>query len=120
MTDTTIIKAVVAGPQGPQGPAGNLSLPVTQGVVVVAAGGAPVEILAAKTGRRYLAIVNVGLGRATLGFGAAAAVGQGWPLEPAGELGGQGGGYIAEAGGVPNNALFAASTQGTTLIVLEG
>lgn len=77
-------------------------------------------IVAANPLRKYLAIINIGTGLATLAFDAAATAGSGWPLSEAASAGEQGGAIIFEASAMPLNAIHAISTAGTTLVVIEG
>lgn len=77
-------------------------------------------IVAANPNRKYLAICNIGTSLATLAFDKAAVAGSGWPLGAADISGGQGGAVFFEASGVPQQAVHAISTVGTTLVVMEG
>ena len=77
-------------------------------------------IVAANSNRKYLAIININTGLATLAFDTAAVAGQGWPLSAAASAGDQGGAVVFEASAITQQAVHAISTAGTTLVVLEG
>ena len=68
--------------------------------------------------RQTFKVVNIGTNPATMSFDSAAVAGEGWPLAPADEAGGQGGGIDFE--NAPANSVYAISTLGTTLCVMEG
>jgi hypothetical protein len=75
-------------------------------------------VASAWSGRKVLRIINIGINPATLGTVATVAAGDGWPLDPAGAVGGQGGGIDFEE--APDAVIYAISTAGTTLCVMEG
>lgn len=79
-----------------------------------------VQVLAASIERRYLAFMNVGTVRITLGNSNAVAAGAGYPLEPATAIGAQGGGLFFEASAVPENAFWAISGGAAKLLVVTG
>mgnify|MGYP001137359168 CR=1 FL=1 len=76
-------------------------------------------VVAANTGRKYLAIQNSGSGLVELAPNADAAVGNGWQLQAAATAG-AGGQLKFEADGLSTDAWSAISAAGSTLIVLEG
>jgi hypothetical protein len=93
---------------------------ITQTVVALTA--ADAQIVAANPNRKYLAILNIGTGLATLGFGGVAVAGQGYPLSAASVAGDQGGGIIFESSGVSQQAIhgICAANVTTSVVVLEG
>lgn len=92
---------------------------VTQTVITVTAA-TSVQLVAANSARRYLALAVIGTSPANLGFAGSAAANSGWPLDGASETGRQGGGIVWEGSTVPSGAVHAYSTVGTTIVVLEG
>lgn len=77
-------------------------------------------VVAANPYRQYLFIQNTGAtGPLTIGFDSTPTAGAGPSLDPATGAGGQGGAleYINR---VPTNAIYAISTAGTTMTVIEG
>ena len=77
-------------------------------------------VIASDTTRRYLCVMNIGSGLATLGFAQAAVAGAGWALEPASVAGHQGGAMCWDSAIVTAAVVHAISASGTTLAVLEG
>lgn len=73
-------------------------------------------IAAADNKRGFLAIQNIGTDDATLGLGAAAVAGSGWLLSSGG------GGYTwsEQRQFCPVGEVYAISTVGTTIVVMEG
>jgi hypothetical protein len=94
-------------------------LAITQTVVALAAD-TSTRIVAENATRRYLAIVNIGVGNVNLGFGGSATVNSGFPLDAASAAGRQGGGVVWEGAGVPSGAVHGRSLAGTSVVVLEG
>jgi len=92
---------------------------MTQSVVTLAADTSTL-IIAANASRRYLAIVNIGVGHCNLGFAGSATVDSGFPLDAAAAVGRQGGGVVWEGAGVPSGAVHGRSFVGTSVVVLEG
>lgn len=92
---------------------------LTQTVVSLAAN-ASTQIVAANAVRRYLAIVNIGIGNCNLGFAGSATVDSGFPLDAASAAGRQGGGVVWDGAGVPSGAVHGLSFAGTSVVVLEG
>jgi hypothetical protein len=92
---------------------------ITQSIVTIAAN-ASVQLVAANPGRKYLAIMNIGLGAATIAFNQAAVLGQGWAIAPAASPGAQGGFLIFEGAGVSLDQITAISAAGTVFAILEG
>lgn len=88
--------------------------------IEVLAAGTPKKILDQDNGRGYLFIQNVGGSNpATLKFDSnPGSVTDGFGLDPASQAGGQGG--VFEPAGVPGNAIYALSTNGTTLCIISG
>lgn len=78
-------------------------------------------IVGRNTGRQYLAIQNTGVNPVSFGFVAEspAAAGAGISLDPASAAGGQGGSW-EWVDTVPTNPIYAYSTTGTTVVVVEG
>lgn len=70
-------------------------------------------------GYRLRGIVNIGTGLATITAVSPAVANQGWPLAAASAAGDQGGGLSFDNGVRPAAPLYAISTAGTTLVVLE-
>ena len=97
----------------------NVNISLTQTVVTLTAG-VSAQLVAAKSNRRYLGIVNIGTAAASLGVGAAAVLNQGWPLVAADSLGAQGGALLWESNAVPTQAFYAIASAATTIVVLEG
>jgi hypothetical protein len=83
---------------------------------------ADAQILPANPARKYLLIVNIGTGLATLGFGVAAVAGQGYPMPAASVAGDQGGGLERSGDGITQQAIHGVCAPGvtTTVCVLEG
>lgn len=79
-------------------------------------------LIAGNSFRKYLAIMNIGTGRANLAFGAdqTPVANQGWPLAASATLGDMGGGIFFEANTVTHQRVSAISAAGTTIVVLEG
>lgn len=79
-------------------------------------------VIAGNPDRKYLAIMNIGTGRANLSFGGntTPVVDQGWPLAASATLGDQGGGLFFEASTVTHQRVSAISAAGTKIVVLEG
>lgn len=75
-------------------------------------------VSSASDGRPGKKIINIGVNPATLGSTDAVTAGNGWPLAAADEAGGQGGGIDLDR--APGGAIYAISTLGTTLCVMEG
>lgn len=73
-------------------------------------------IAAADNRRGYLAILNRGAGDADIGLGEAAVAGAGWPLY----AGGGGFTWTEQKAFAPVGEVYAISTAGTTLVVMEG
>jgi hypothetical protein len=92
---------------------------VKQSVVTLTAA-TDTQLVAANPMRKYLALVNIGTGLASLAFDVAAVAGQGWPLSAASTAGDQGGAIFFEASAVTKQAVHAISTAGTVIVVLEG
>ena len=102
-------------------------LPVAPSVITITTTYASVTqtssvVLAANANRKYLAIVNVGLNRCTLGFGTAAVTGQGFPCSASATQGDQGGGLTMESSLITQQAIQAVCPGGltTNLVILEG
>ncbi len=73
--------------------------------------------------RTYLLLQNTGTNPASFTFGSGAAVAAaGLSLDPASGAGGQGGSIVFDSqfGTVPQDAVHAISTSGTTVIAIEG
>lgn len=85
---------------------------------VTLAAGTPVSVVA--SGNRLRAIINIGTNPATLGTTSAVAAGVGIPLAAAPIAGGQGGGFSFDDLPTLQGDLYAVSTLGTTLAVMEG
>jgi hypothetical protein len=94
------------------------SVPVSQAVVTLAAGGD--AILGSNNNRHYLCLMNIGIDLVTLGFDQPAVVGSGWALEGASVNGHQGGSMCWEGATVASSVVHAVSAAGSTMIVLEG
>lgn len=92
---------------------------VTVRTVTIPAGGAATLVLPASGSRRAVSICNIGT--ASLSFGESGVTpGAGWPLAAAGATGDQGGAYTWNStDGTPSNAIYAASTGGTTVAIME-
>lgn len=92
---------------------------ITQTIVSIpAATSSPV--IAANRSRRFLGIQNIGTDRANLGFAGSATVDSGWALASGGAAGDQGGALtLSSTEAVHTGAIYAYSTAGTTLVVLE-
>ena len=75
-------------------------------------------VIAANAARKDLWLINIGTGLATLGFGAVAVAGQGYPLAAAGAVGDQGGGWQGNTAQAIHG--ICASGVTTSLLVLEG
>jgi hypothetical protein len=84
---------------------------------------AAVQIIPANTNRASLMLQVTGTAPATFGFGVAPVAGQGLSLDGASVAGGQGGSRLWELSSndhVPYDAIWAISTVGTTIVVIEG
>jgi hypothetical protein len=92
---------------------------ITQSLVAIAAN-ASAPLVAANPTRKYLAIMNIGLGAATIAFNQAATLNLGWAIAPAASAGAQGGFLIFEGAGVSLDQITAISAVGTTFAILEG
>jgi hypothetical protein len=92
---------------------------ITQTLVLLPAGQDAV-LAAADPNRRFLALINIDVGDANLGFGTAAVVDAGWPLNAAAAAGRQGGSQSFAGSGVPTNDVHGISASGTTIVVLKG
>lgn len=88
--------------------------------VVTLTAGVATQIAAANANRRALGVANIGTGLAAMAYANTVTVGAGWPLAAAGSLGDQGGGYEWAPQAVHTGAVWAISTAGTTLAVMEG
>jgi hypothetical protein len=78
-------------------------------------------LIAANAARKYLSLINIGLGAASVQPGAGpAVVNVGIPFPAAPSVGGLGGNLTFDAGGISTDAWAGISTVGTTIIVLEG
>ena len=96
-----------------------VSLTITQNVVTLTAGTDSV-IAPGSNARRYLCLMNLGLGQVTLAFDTPAVAGNGWALDPpAATQGNQGGAQCFETG-IPRNVVHAISTAGAKVAVLTG
>lgn len=95
---------------------------ITITMTVVSLSQTDTQIVAANASRRYLALVNINTGLATLNFGSAATAGQGWPLSAAGAAGDQGGALIFESSAITQQAIHGICASGvtTSVVVLEG
>lgn len=94
------------------------SLNFTTTVVTLSANTASI-LVPRNINRQYLAIQNVGTGAVTIAFAANPTVGSGLGLDPASSLGGQGGTWEWSAS-VPTQPIYAISTLGTVVVVVEG
>lgn len=94
----------------------NMSLVQT---VVTLSPGVVTSIIPRNALRNYLCIQNVGSNDLQFGFTNTLVAGNGTTLSPGG-LGKQGGFFLWERNWVPDNSIYAVSTTGTTIIVLEG
>jgi hypothetical protein len=96
------------------------AITITQTVVALTS--ADVVIVAANSNRKYLAIINIGTGLASLGFGSVAVAGQGWPLSAASAAGDAGGGLERSGDGITLQAIHGICAAGVTtnVVVLEG
>ena len=96
------------------------AITITQTVVPLTQADNP--IVAANPNRKYLAIINIGTGLASLGFGAVAVAGQGWPLSAASVAGDGGGGLERSGDGITLQAIHGICAIGvtTSVVVLEG
>lgn len=82
--------------------------------------GTAVQLVAQDFNRHYLSIQVTGPNPATFGFGAAPpATGQGLSLDGAFTTGGQGGAYEFKDN-IPSDSIWALSTLGTTVVIVEG
>lgn len=88
--------------------------------VVTLPAGVSTLVSSAALARDFLGIQVIGVGNVNLGFGAAAVVDQGWPLDGAPSAGRQGGGVTFEGLAGPFGDIFAISAAGSTVVVLEG
>lgn len=89
--------------------------------ITLSAGVASGAIVPASTARVSLTIQNTGTGSATIGFGSAPTAGLGLSLDPASAAAGQGGSRVWDGSDrVPSDAIYAISTAGTTLTIIEG
>ncbi len=91
---------------------------MTQTVVALAAD-IDAVIIAANPNRRYLSLINLGDTMVTLGFGAVAVAGAGWPLPPAPPSEVIGVGKTWETN-PPLGAIHGIGPGNTTVVVLEG
>ena len=89
--------------------------------VTLTAAAAGVLVVPSNKARVSLTIQNTGTGSATIGFDAAPTAGTGLSLDPAAGAGGQGGSRVWDGTDrIPSDAIWAFSTAGTTLTVIEG
>lgn len=94
---------------------------IVQTNVTLSAGVASGQIVAASNSRVSLAIQNTGTGSATIGFGSAPTAGLGLSLDPAAAINGQGGSRVWDGTDrIPSDAIYAISTAGSTLVIIEG
>lgn len=80
-------------------------------------------LVSQKSNRNYLLLQNTGTNPASFTFGSGNAVaGAGISLDPASAAGGQGGSIVFDSqfGTVPQDAVHAISTAGTTVVAVEG
>ena len=95
------------------------SVTVTQTVVALTAN-TDATLLAANPNRKFLGLMNIGTGQATLAFNGAATVNAGWILAPYNNGAvGAGGGLTWDAV-VSQDAIHAISATATTIVILEG
>lgn len=81
--------------------------------------GAPVQIVPLRRDRATLFLQNTGTNALTIGFGEAPVAGKGMTLDPASAANGQGGAFYVDQR-APIDAVFAVSTAGTSIVVIEG
>jgi hypothetical protein len=84
---------------------------------VTLSAGTAAQLVAANFTRRLLTLQVTGTGAATFGFGHAPTAGAGLSLNAASSAGGEGGSYEVSNVG---DSIWAISTAGTTVVVLEG
>lgn len=83
--------------------------------------GTAVQIVGRNHLRRFLGVQNIGTGHATIGFSASVTAANGWAIGAALVLGQQGGSLTLGVGEfIHHDPVWAISTAGTTLVVLEG
>lgn len=96
----------------------SLSADTVVSAVAVPAGTAT-RIVAASPGRVLLAIANTGTAPAAIGTSNAVTATTGWPLAAAAAAGDQGGAYEWSETAVHGGELWAFSTAGTTIAVMQ-
>lgn len=94
-------------------------MPFTQTVITVPAATSTL-LIAANPRRDYLAFQNIGAGDANLGFAGSASADTGWSLDAASAAGRQGGSMVWEGSSICPTSVYAYSTVGTSIVVLEG
>jgi len=87
--------------------------------VVTLSGNTATALVGRNINRQYLAIQNTGTGAVTITFQANPVIGAGLSLDPASGAGGQGGSWEWSAS-VPTQPIYAISSAGTTVVVIEG
>jgi hypothetical protein len=119
-----LLKAAIGFLATPAAPSGAPSAvrPIVITTTIVPLTSADNQIIPANANRKYLLIVNIGTGLATLGFGVAAVAGQGYPISAAPVAGDQGGGLERSGDGITQQAIHGICATGvtTSVVVLEG
>ena len=87
--------------------------------VVTLSAGVATKLVSRNVSRQYLAVQNTNTGSATITFQASPVAGAGLSLDPASAAGGQGGSWEWSVS-VPTQPVYAISTAGTVLVVIEG
>lgn len=91
---------------------------ITQTVVNLTAN-TDATLIAANSARKSLQLITTGSGDVTLAFGAAATIGQGWPL-PAATASAKTGVPMSWETSPPVGAVHGIAASNTTVVVLEG
>lgn len=89
--------------------------------VVVPPGTGGIQLAPLRPSRSHLSLQNIGTGDLTVGFESAALTsGAGWVVPPAAANGQAGGSLVFSDKTTPYDSVFAVSTAGTTVVVMEG
>ena len=87
--------------------------------VLTLTGNAATKLVGRNINRSYLAVQNTGTGSVTITFQASPVIGAGIALDPASASGGQGGSWEWKES-VPTQPVYAISSAGTSIVVIEG
>lgn len=93
------------------------------GTSVALSAATPTRVLAANNQRQYLALQNAGgTNPLTVAFSKTIVAGAGVNLDPASAADGQGGSVVwdGNVGSVPSGEIWAISTSGSTISIVEG